>query len=112
MNKSIAIKNHTSNILQNNLTRLGVDIITEKEEYIHVSGHPYQDELKEMYDWVKPDCVIPVHGEIRHLHKHAQFAKDCGFDSLIPENGTLIDMKQLELLVIVRTLLILAANAL
>ena len=86
------------NILQNNLTRLGVDIITEKEEHIHVSGHPYQDELKEMYDWVKPQCVVPVHGEIRHLHRHAKFAKECGFDSLIPENGTLIDLKQRKIL--------------
>jgi len=96
--KSIPGNERRINLLHNNLTRLGVDIITDKDHDIHVSGHPNQDDLEDMYNWVKPQYVIPVHGEFRHLHEHAKFAKQCGFDSLAPENGTLIDLKKRKIL--------------
>ncbi|USO02707.1 MAG: ribonuclease J [Alphaproteobacteria bacterium] len=96
--KTIPGNERRINLLQNNLTRLGVDIVTDRDIDIHVSGHPNQDELKDMYNWVKPSYVIPVHGEFRHLYEHAKFAKSCGFDALAPENGTLIDLKKREIL--------------
>lgn len=80
------------NIMFNNLSRLGVNIITEKHEKIHVSGHPYQEDLRKMYSWVKPEYIIPVHGEMLHLVEHAKFARKCGFKTLIPENGMLISL--------------------
>lgn len=79
-------------IMFNDLSRIGVNIITEKQEKVHVSGHPYQDDLKEMYSWVKPEYLIPVHGEILHLVEHAKFARKCGLRTLIPENGMLISL--------------------
>jgi ribonuclease J len=62
----------------NLLTLQGVEVITEKEAHIHVSGHPYRNELKEMYEYIKPQIAIPVHGEARHIHEHAKLAKSLG----------------------------------
>ena len=77
--------------LQNDFVDLGVHVITEKDEFIHVSGHPCQDELKSMYEWARPRIAIPVHGEARHLEAHADFAINCGVeDALAPRNGDLI----------------------
>lgn len=64
--------------MQNELLHAGVEVIGEKEAPVHVSGHPYRDELRRMYDWVKPQIAIPVHGEIRHLRAHGELAKDAG----------------------------------
>ncbi len=77
--------------LQNQLVDMGVHIITEKDEDIHVSGHPCRDELATMYGWAKPELAIPVHGEARHLEEHAKFAKTLGTKkSIAPRNGDLI----------------------
>lgn len=77
--------------LMNDLVDLGVEVITEKDEPIHVSGHPNQDELRRMYAWAKPRLAIPVHGEARHLETHATFALELGAEaSLAPRNGDLI----------------------
>ncbi|MEM9421715.1 MAG: ribonuclease J [Pseudomonadota bacterium] len=77
--------------LVNNLTERDVTVITESDAFIHVSGHPCRDELKDMYDWVKPATTIPVHGETRHLREHASFAKSLGVPRVvIPKNGDLI----------------------
>lgn len=77
--------------LQNSLAERGIDIITEKDRDIHVSGHPNQGELKQMYEWVKPHISIPVHGERRHLMRHAELAKQWGVKhSLAPHNGDMI----------------------
>ena len=65
--------------LQNQLTKNNVEIITEENAFVHVSGHPNRDDLKDMYDWVKPSCIIPVHGEHRHMKEHVNFAKKCRF---------------------------------
>ena len=62
----------------NLLTLQGVEVITEKEAHIHVSGHPYRNELKRMYEYVKPQIAIPVHGEARHIHEHCKLAKSLG----------------------------------
>jgi len=77
--------------LQNRLVLKGVKVITAHEEDIHVSGHPAQDELRQMYEWVRPEILVPVHGEARHLQAHAAFGLECGIaQSITPENGTLI----------------------
>ncbi len=77
--------------LQNGLVDLGVHVITEKDEFIHVSGHPCRDELKSMYEWARPKISIPVHGEARHLEEHAEFAYELGVEeALAPRNGDLI----------------------
>ena len=62
--------------LQNQLVKDGIEVISEESEFVHVSGHPNRDNLREMYDWVKPNCVIPVHGEHRHMIEHMKFAHE------------------------------------
>lgn len=77
--------------LQNQLVRLGVHIITANDAFIHVSGHPARDELAHMYQLVRPEVSIPVHGELRHLREHAKLAKQCQVDSaIVAENGSVI----------------------
>ncbi|WP_373502431.1 ribonuclease J, partial [Aestuariivirga sp.] len=72
----------------NNLARLDIDVITGEEELVHSSGHPRQDELKLLYEWVRPKSLIPMHGEPRHLRAHALFAEANGIrDVLIPRDG-------------------------
>ncbi|MEO0347917.1 MAG: ribonuclease J, partial [Pseudomonadota bacterium] len=62
----------------NKLIELGIDVMTEKDHFVHVSGHPSRDELAKMYELLKPEMVIPVHGEIMHMHEHAKFAPQHG----------------------------------
>ncbi|MEE9273643.1 MAG: ribonuclease J [Robiginitomaculum sp.] len=81
--------------MQNALADQGVEIITEKDRPIHVSGHPCRDELAQMYAWVKPKISIPVHGERRHLLEHARFAKNLQIKHTIaPHNGEMIRINQ------------------
>jgi ribonuclease J len=77
--------------LQNQITKADVEIITEENAFVHVSGHPNRDDLKDMYSWVKPKCIIPVHGEHRHMKEHIAFAKKLQIpQALLVENGDLI----------------------
>ncbi len=62
--------------LHNDLVRQEVELITEETDFVHVSGHPNREDLKDMYNWVKPDSIIPVHGEHRHMNEHINFAKE------------------------------------
>ena len=62
--------------LHNQLVKDGIEVISEENEFVHVSGHPNREDLKEMYNWVKPKSVIPVHGEHRHMIEHINFAKE------------------------------------
>ena len=62
--------------LHNDLVRQEVELITEETDFVHVSGHPNREDLKDMYNWVKPDSIIPVHGEHRHMNEHIKFAKE------------------------------------
>ena len=52
-----------------------INVISEDNAFIHVSGHPGRDEMKDMYQWIKPKISVPVHGEHRHLSEHFNFAK-------------------------------------
>jgi len=62
--------------LHNNLVLEGIEVINEENEFVHVSGHPNREDLKDMYKWIKPKSVIPVHGEHRHILEHLAFAKE------------------------------------
>ena len=77
--------------LQNQFAKKDIKIITGKDEFVHVSGHPCQDELIEMYNLIQPNSIIPVHGEFRHLVANANLAKNNGIKkSLVIENGTVV----------------------
>jgi ribonuclease J len=77
--------------LQNALAQLGVEIVTDADHFVHVSGHPARDELVRMYQMVRPQIAIPVHGEARHLIAHAQLAGECQVaQPLIVENGDMV----------------------
>lgn len=79
--------------LQNRLVLQGIKVITAHEEDIHVSGHPARDELRQMYAWVRPQILVPVHGEARHLQEQATLGLESGIPkAVIPENGTLIHL--------------------
>lgn len=69
--------------VQNQLARRGVQILTDKEARIHVSGHPARDELRRMYQWVRPRIAVPMHGESRHLIEHTAFAKQAGVPEVV-----------------------------
>jgi ribonuclease J len=77
--------------LQSALARLGVEIITEEDHFVHVSGHPARDELIRMYQMIRPRVAIPVHGEARHLMANANIAGECQVpEVLVIENGDLV----------------------
>ena len=79
--------------LQNMIVKNNVEIITEENSFVHVSGHPNRDDLKDMYNWVKPKCIIPVHGEHRHMKEHVSFAKEMLIPkTLLIENGDVIKL--------------------
>jgi ribonuclease J len=79
------------NRLQNALVRLGVEIVTEEDHFVHVSGHPARDELVRMYQMVRPQIAVPVHGEARHLIAHAELAGECQVQQpLVIQNGDVI----------------------
>ncbi len=76
------------NHMVNLFVRKGVEVITDRNFYIHVSGHPARDELKKMYELVRPKISIPTHGEAQHIHEHAKFAKSLGVkEALELQNG-------------------------
>ena len=62
--------------LHNQLVREGINVISEETDFVHVSGHPNRDDLKDMYEWIKPKSIIPVHGEHRHMKEQINFAKE------------------------------------
>ncbi|MCK1420750.1 ribonuclease J [Bradyrhizobium sp. 180] len=77
----------------NNLVLQGVEIITDREHLVHVSGHPRRDELRDLISWVKPQLLIPVHGEALHLHEHAKLARAAGVPRvLVCRNGDLVKL--------------------
>jgi len=82
---------HAIGELHNALIRQGIEVVTEKDHFVHVSGHPARDELAEMYRWVKPAIAVPVHGELRHLRAHVALAESCQVRrSVLAENGSLL----------------------
>lgn len=79
--------------LFNNLIDRKIKVITEKDAFVHVSGHPGRAELEVMYGWLKPRILIPVHGEARHLEKHAAFGRELGIPyTFAPRNGDVLEL--------------------
>ncbi|MFN7662413.1 MAG: ribonuclease J [Alphaproteobacteria bacterium] len=79
--------------LKNKITKLGVKVIHEKSHEIHVSGHPSRNDLIQMYEWIRPNTIIPVHGELVHMVEQGRLAKKQGVPHVvIPENGALIEI--------------------
>ena len=75
----------------NALAKADVKTVTERQAHVHVSGHPARPELAAMYHWLKPEMLIPVHGETRHLHEHRRFALEQGVPkSMVQENGEIV----------------------
>ena len=77
--------------IMNQLSDIGALIVTEKQAHVHVSGHPGRPELLMMYDWVRPEILVPVHGEARHLAEQARLALSHGVPrAIVQENGDLV----------------------
>ena len=77
--------------LHNQLVREGINVISEETDFVHVSGHPNRDDLKDMYEWIQPNSIIPVHGEQRHMLEHISFAKKLNVPHPIKvENGDIV----------------------
>ena len=77
--------------IMNQLSDLGAKMITERQAHVHVSGHPGRPELVQMYEWVRPQIVGPVHGEPRHLAEHARLALSHGVpQAMVQKNGDVI----------------------
>ena len=79
--------------LQNRLAGLGVELVTEHDHFVHVSGHPAQDELTRMYQLVRPKIAVPVHGETRHLLAQARLAEHCQVpQAIVTKNGEMVKL--------------------
>ncbi|KFG68171.1 ribonuclease J [Microvirga sp. BSC39] len=75
----------------NSLIEQGIEVITDRTELVHVSGHPRRGELAQMYQWTKPRIAIPAHGEPLHLSEHAKFARQQGVPEVVrAKNGSLV----------------------
>ena len=78
--------------VQDNLVRRGVNLMTDVDHLVHVSGHPARDELRRMYRLVNPRYSVPVHGEWRHLSAHAGLAQDTGATPILMEDGDILQL--------------------
>ncbi|ADE29970.1 ribonuclease J [Rickettsia prowazekii] len=77
--------------LFNVFVKAGVEVMTERDHFVHVSGHPSIDELQKMYSLIRPNICIPVHGEPVHIHEHVKLAKKNGIEHAIEvENGSVV----------------------
>lgn len=77
--------------IMNQLSDLGVNIVTSRQLHIHVSGHPARPELEQMYRWIRPQVVVPVHGEARHMREQAKVAIESGVpNAIVQKNGDVI----------------------
>lgn len=79
--------------VQDNLTRRGVRVITDKDGHmIHCSGHATADDVRTMYDLIRPQYAVPTHGEWRHLTAHAALAQEKGIASVLLEDGDILNL--------------------
>ncbi|HEX8483343.1 MAG TPA: ribonuclease J [Allosphingosinicella sp.] len=77
--------------IQNELAARGVKMITDRQANVHVSGHPGRPELAAMYGWIRPEIIVPVHGEMRHLAEHDRFARSHGVPrGIVQKNGDVV----------------------
>ncbi len=80
--------------IQNLLAAKGVEMVTERQAHVHVSGHPGRPELASLYKWLRPETVVPVHGEMRHMMEHARFALSEGVpQSIVQSDGQIVRLR-------------------
>ncbi len=77
--------------IQNRLAGRDIVMVTDRQSPIHVSGHPGKPELEALYGWIRPEILLPVHGEVRHMREQARFGRACGIPKAVAqENGDLV----------------------
>jgi len=77
--------------MQNQLAARGIEMITDRQSFIHVSGHPGRPELEALYSWIRPEVLVPVHGEMRHMQEQARLGQECGISSnVVQSNGDIV----------------------
>jgi ribonuclease J len=77
--------------IQNELAARGIKMITDRQANVHVSGHPGRPELAAMYGWIRPEIIVPVHGEMRHMAEHERFARSHGVPKgILQKNGDVV----------------------
>ena len=77
--------------IQNRLADRNITLVTDRQSHIHVSGHPGRPELEALYSWIRPELLVPVHGEIRHMKEQGRLGKACGIPNVVVQkNGDLV----------------------
>jgi ribonuclease J len=77
--------------IQNSLIDKGIEVITRDDGLVHVTGHPRRGELRKLYEWVKPQVLVPVHGEAAHLVAHARLGREAGIPNVCEaRNGDMV----------------------
>ncbi len=76
--------------VRDSLSRRGVTVITDEDEFTHVSGHPAREELRKLYRLIRPQYVVPTHGTWRHLSAQAALAQESGIATILLENGDVL----------------------
>ncbi|QPD00090.1 ribonuclease J [Qipengyuania soli] len=78
-------------VVQNRLAARGITMVTDRQSMIHVSGHPGRPELEALYGWLRPDILVPVHGEMRHMQEQGRLGKSTGIPAqVVQQNGDLV----------------------
>ncbi|MGZ5791257.1 MAG: ribonuclease J [Croceibacterium sp.] len=77
--------------IQNQLAERGIEMVTDRQSDIHVSGHPGRPELQALYSWIRPQILVPVHGEIRHMQEQARLGRSEGIPhAVFQQNGDIV----------------------
>ena len=80
-------------LVQNRLAARGITMVTDRQSEIHVSGHPGRPELEALYGWLRPEILVPVHGEMRHMQEQARLGLGAGIpDAVVQQNGDLVQL--------------------
>jgi ribonuclease J len=77
--------------IQNLLAERGIVVVTDRQSAIHVSGHPGRPELEALYSWLRPEILVPVHGEMRHMAEQGRLGTECGIEhTVVQKNGDIV----------------------
>lgn len=77
--------------VQNQLAARGITMVTDRQSLIHVSGHPGRPELEALYSWLRPQVLVPVHGEMKHMTEQARLGKECQIPkTVVQSNGDIV----------------------
>jgi ribonuclease J len=78
--------------IMNQLSEMGVDVVDDQVGRYHVSGHANRPDIEVMHDLIRPQVVVPMHGEHRHLREHVKVAREKGFGGIVATNGMMVDL--------------------